>query len=138
MPTARLKYEHPSISLSNNNTLTQIPGLPKTLTTPFGLALVEIQGSIQVGDSPLVASNLTLDQANLDLGHCTLGDIEFSGSSGEATLLVGKHQLLRGKIVKLPSPLAVLKIEPSQSTEIPVLGVVYYKLLFNNRPEPVI
>lgn len=132
MPTARLTFQTPAHCQFPEST-----SLPKTLQTPFGLALVEIQGTIQVGDSPLVTSNLSLDEATLDLGRCKVGEISFTDTN-EALLLVGKHQLLRGKILKLPSPLAVLKIDPSARKDIPVVGIVEYRLLFNNRPEPVL
>jgi chromosome transmission fidelity protein 8 len=58
-------------------------------------------------------------------------------------LYVGKHQRLTGEVKKLPKPMAVLrKREAAGETdggesELEIAEIVYYKLLFAHRPEPV-
>lgn len=55
-------------------------------------------------------------------------------------LYVGKHQRLTGEVKKLPLPIAVLRRVDGGDGEQQALGVaeiVYYKLLFTQRPEPV-
>lgn len=61
-------------------------------------------------------------------------------------LYVGRHQRLTGEVKKLPSPLALIRrknltedvSDPASATEeLEIAEIVYYKLLFSSRPEPV-
>jgi chromosome transmission fidelity protein 8 len=56
-------------------------------------------------------------------------------------LYVGKHQRLTGEVKKLAKPLAVLRRRESSLTEgaeeMEVAEIVYFKILFAHRPEPV-
>lgn len=58
-------------------------------------------------------------------------------------LYVGKHQRLTGEAKKLPKPIAVVKrrapsvANPESSEDLEIAEIVYYKLLFAHRPEPV-
>jgi chromosome transmission fidelity protein 8 len=79
--------------------------------------------------------------------------MEYDGNGKNVTLIVGKHQRLRGEIVKLKNPLAILQmagtdlpaIGPTQlsqgvadSVDIPIIEVITHKIVFNKRPEPVV
>ncbi len=63
-------------------------------------------------------------------------------------LYVGRHQRLTGEVKKLPKPLAIIRRkEPSGSgagtaatvsdEELEIVELVYHKILFSSRPEPV-
>lgn len=61
-------------------------------------------------------------------------------------LYLGRHQRLTGEVKKLSSPLAVIRrknvgpfIDPSASgtEELEIAEIIYYKVLFSSRPEPV-
>lgn len=55
-------------------------------------------------------------------------------------LYVGQHQRLTGEVKKLPKAIAVIRkreTEPTQEEELEIAEVVYYKIVFSSRPEPV-
>lgn len=66
-------------------------------------------------------------------------------------LYIGRHQRLTGEVKKLANPLAVIRRrdvtdearreearrENGQGEELEIIDLVYYKLLFSSRPEPV-
>lgn len=60
-----------------------------------------------------------------------------------AYLYVGRHQRLTGEVKKLVNPMAVIRkrigdrIDDRGNEELEILEVVYYKVLFSSRPEPV-
>lgn len=158
--------------------------LPQLLQTPSGLALIEIQGTIIIGKHKLTSSGgFELENAGNDaegddsmdvdgeddtismahLGEFDFSDIENGGT--EVVLKLGKFQRLRGKVVKLKAPLAVLRVDPpsllaqggqvpsSQSLEeerqqiandrnagmeVPIVDIIYHKVLFSSRPEPIV
>jgi chromosome transmission fidelity protein 8 len=62
-------------------------------------------------------------------------------------LYIGKHQRLTGEVKKLAKPLAVIRRRQvsngaedaltSEDDQLEIAEIVYYKLLFAHRPEPV-
>lgn len=57
-------------------------------------------------------------------------------------LYVGKHQRLTGEVKKLANPVAVIKKREagetkSEGEELDIVEIVYWKILFSTRPEPV-
>lgn len=66
-------------------------------------------------------------------------------------LYIGRHQRLTGEVKKLAKPLAVIRRreftkearredaggDDGQGEELEIVDLVYYKLLFSFRPEPV-
>ena len=63
-------------------------------------------------------------------------------------LYVGRHQRLTGEVKKLLNPLGVIRRKPpdadadadameSSTEELEIMEIIYYKLLFSSRPEPV-
>lgn len=61
-------------------------------------------------------------------------------------LYIGRHQRLAGEVKKLANPLAVIRRrdmteeargDDEQGEELEIVDLVYYKLLFSSRPEPV-
>ncbi|KAK5997991.1 hypothetical protein PT974_00360 [Cladobotryum mycophilum] len=122
--------------------------LPQILQTPSGLAILELQGSI----------NLPQDSDGETLKHVDMGRIEFPDYSPDAIgsgwmkrvyMYIGQHQLLIGEVKKLPRALAVVRkrenkviqgshgasMEEGENLE--VVEIVTHKIMFSGRPEPV-
>ena len=57
-------------------------------------------------------------------------------------LYVGRHQRLTGEVKKLPNPVAVMRKRDSreatsEGNELEIAEIVYFKIIFSSRPEPV-
>ncbi len=102
--------------------------------------IVELQGELE-----------TRDQMPFDQMH--IGDLYFN-KKGTPQMIIG-HHLLTGKVEKLDKPYAVLKKHvseshsmdleqtdseqlESQSTEYRVVAMVTRKVIFKNRPKPIV
>lgn len=124
--------------------------LPQLLQTPSGLALLELQGTINLPaqtdpeDDSAPPSSLP---EGIDVGRLEFPDYD-PGAEGSAWmqrvhLYVGQHQRLTGEVKKLPRPLAVVRkrgggeMQNDGTEDLEVAEVVKYKILFSNRPEPV-
>lgn len=126
---------------------------PPLLQTPSGLALLELQGTINVPspgneqsegpeDSPPSSSNAATFET-------PVGKLMFPDYSPQnpddtkwmkrAYLYVGRYQRMTGEVKKLPRPIAVLQRRPGsvEAEELEILEIVRYKVFFKNRPEPV-
>lgn len=125
--------------------------LPIILQTPSGLAILEMQGTInlpsrdvEVGEDEL-STSLRADQ----ISETAIGRIVFPEYTGEAGggswmkrvyLYVGKHQRLPGEVRKLPKSLAVIrKRDGGKNIEgaLEVVEIIKHKIIFSHRPEPV-
>lgn len=131
-----------------NRSTTASSPLPKLLQTPSGLALLELQGTINL---PSGADGQTL--SDLEVGKLEFPDYE-PGAEGSAWmktahLYIGEHQRLTGEVKKLPRAIAVVRrrengvtqsstgVVEEQGESLEVVEIVKYKLMFANRPEPV-
>ncbi|KAF4343674.1 chromosome transmission fidelity 8 [Fusarium beomiforme] len=122
--------------------------LPQLLQTPSGLALLELQGTV----------NLPQDSNGDALGGVEVGRLDFPDYVPDAEgsawmkrvhLYIGQHQRLTGEVKKLPKAMAVVRKRENkiisgsggqtqeQGENLEVVEIVKYKLLFSNRPEPV-
>ncbi|KAF5019998.1 hypothetical protein F66182_7986 [Fusarium sp. NRRL 66182] len=131
----------------NKNATTSSP-LPQLLQTPSGLALLELQGIV----------NLPEDANGQALGGVDVGRLDFpdyvpdaEGSAWMKTvhLYVGQHQRLTGEVKKLPKAMAIVRRRQNkastgsggdseeQGENLEVVEIVKYKIIFSNRPEPV-
>lgn len=123
MPVAHL-----SIKRRQNDAIEK----PPIVNTPSGVALIEIQGTINVGSRPLTSSelHLSVNEDEEESGvqalefepsayERTIGRFDFSRmeQTGEVVLDIGHHQRLRGKVVKLKSPLALVQMNPGVERE---------------------
>lgn len=118
--------------------------LPGLLQTPSGLAILEIQGSINVSDP-----NLGLDGADTEIGklvfplYSSETATENQSWMKRVYLYVGKHQRLTGEVKKLGKPIAIIKRRQIPDSgmhldeELEVTEIIRYKILFSQRPEPV-
>jgi chromosome transmission fidelity protein 8 len=125
--------------------------LPQLLQTPSGLALLELQGTINVPSSEAQQDGPSEDN---DLAESTsyetpVGKLMFPDYSihnpddtkwmKRVYLYVGRYQRMTGEVKKLPRPIAVLqkRAETVGTEELEVVEIVRYKVFFKNRPEPV-
>ncbi|KXL48829.1 hypothetical protein M433DRAFT_60290 [Acidomyces richmondensis BFW] len=117
--------------------------LPQLLRTPSGLAVLEIQGTVN--------STFAAESDSISLGQLIFpqydpaGPLEDTSWHKRVYLYVGKHQRLTGEVKKLSKPLAVVRRRATEisagasleTEELEITEIVYYKLLFAQRPEPV-
>ena len=115
--------------------------LPQVLQTPGGLAILEIQGGINLPSaSPSCPT--------IPIGRLVFPDYLASDSAQSQSwmkrvhLYVGQHQRLTGEVKKLPNPVAVIrKRDSGEATaggeELEIAEIVYFKVIFSSRPEPV-
>ncbi|KAL2857890.1 chromosome transmission fidelity protein 8 [Aspergillus pseudoustus] len=147
---------HPRPSAPRDETHNPLPDL---LQTPSGLALLELQGTInfpiQDASQPEDGPSIALDpDARSAIYETPIGKLMFPDYSAHAApddnrwmkrayLYVGRYQRMTGEVKKLPKPLAIIQRCPKQlgpddaSEELEVVEIVKYKLIFKNRPEPV-
>lgn len=133
---------HPPKRNSGTNSSDQ--ALPQLLQTPSGLAILEIQGTVNApttspsGSSPI--GRLVFPQ------YDTHNSAEDTSWQKRVYLYVGKHQRLTGEVKKLTKPLAVIRRRQVEAVEehstdaddaLEITEIIYYKILFASRPEPV-
>lgn len=143
--TATSTSTPPSFSASNP--------LPQLLQTPSGLAILELQATINLpifeSEDDQLASQGSPANSNGATFETPVGKLIFPDYSPlnpddttwmkRAYLYVGRYQRMTGEVKKLPRPLAVLQKRSSsaKNEELEVVEIVRYKVFFKNRPEPV-
>ncbi|KAK3304367.1 Ctf8-domain-containing protein [Chaetomium strumarium] len=130
--------------------------LPALLHTPSGLALLELQGTINLPPSVLHEPSSESDDAS-EAPPVPIGRLHFPeyhpGTKDDTAwmkrvwMYVGNHQRMLGEVKKLPRALAVLRRRSDprvvegegekKEEELEVVEVVKYKIVFSSRPEPV-
>lgn len=140
--------------------------LPDLVKTPSGLALLEVQGTLNlpvVGhvdpDDDPSRSSRTIETS---IGRLLFPDYSPDNPADDLAwakrvyLYVGRHQRLTGEVKKLRRPLAVVRRKTSKvedesveadsgyaahsgqrSEELEIVEVVRWKIIFSHRPEPV-
>ncbi|KAL1883021.1 hypothetical protein VTK73DRAFT_96 [Phialemonium thermophilum] len=134
-------------SVPRQSSLNPLPGL---LHTPSGLALLELQGVINIPDTDVLAESSSSTPAVVQIGRLDFPDYRTDADLSSMVwmkrvhLYVGHHQRLAGEVRKLAKPLAIVRrVGSSSATEDPVaeaveiVDIVRYKLVFSDRPEPV-
>ncbi|KAL2160403.1 hypothetical protein VTH06DRAFT_1576 [Thermothelomyces fergusii] len=134
--------------------------LPPLLQTPSGLALLELQGTINLPETARGPAAATAPAPAIPIGR--LHFPAYDGSAPDSTawtkkvwLYVGEHQRLQGEVKKLPRPVAVLRKRQggaggaagpgggesegrgAGAEELEVVDIVKWKIVFSSRPEPV-
>lgn len=115
--------------------------LPQLLKTPAGFAILEIQGSINL--SPASPSTATIPIGRLVFpDHSADEPSENKSWMKRVHLYVGQHQRLTGEVKKLANPVAVIRKRDSgeatsEGNELEIAEIVYFKIIFSSRPEPV-
>ncbi|EGS23827.1 uncharacterized protein CTHT_0005320 [Thermochaetoides thermophila DSM 1495] len=130
--------------------------LPHLIRTPSGLALLELQGTINLPgeQQPPQQDCQPQEQDHVPIGRIHFPDYNPNNPSEEGLwmkrvwLYVGKHQRLLGEVKKMPRAMAVVRKRKKEdgnmgqkgeeeAEELEVLEIVKYKLVFSQRPEPV-
>ncbi|KAB8239402.1 hypothetical protein ETB97_004734 [Aspergillus alliaceus] len=152
MPTIPL---HPHISSSTS----LVNPLPQLLQTPSGLAILELQGTINVPSQEFETGSTTPTSDSHDPSIATfetpVGKLMFPDYSPQTTapddtkwmkrvyLYVGRYQRLTGEVKKLSQPIALVQRRQKETTsdsedeELEIVEIIKYRLFFKNRPEPV-
>ncbi|KAI0448540.1 putative sister chromatid cohesion protein Ctf8 [Xylaria acuta] len=148
-----------SVTLHLRTATTEAPSsnpLPQLIQTPSGLAILELQGTINL---PQVNENDSqVSDHELEIGCISFPDYHPETQDASSTewmkrvhLYVGQHQRLTGELKKLPRAIAVIRKRPgsgpdvemadpiSQSAkeDLELVEIIKYKLMFSHRPEPV-
>ncbi|TWU74894.1 hypothetical protein ED733_003786 [Metarhizium rileyi] len=122
--------------------------LPPLVQTPSGLALLELQGTINLPQSMDGEALAGVEIGSIDFPDYTPG-ADGSAWTRRVQMYVGQHQRLMGEVRKLPRPVAVIRrrenrlLENSAGTymeqgeNLEVVEIVKFKIMFSNRPEPV-
>jgi chromosome transmission fidelity protein 8 len=130
--------------------------LPQLLQTPSGLALLEMQGTINTPSPPNQDEDDATSQPGsyeTPIGRLVFPDYEPGSSGGgewqkRVYLYVGMHQRLTGEVKKLPKAIAIIRKRAPSGTEgsskvgagaeeLEIVEIVKFKIIFSNRPEPV-
>ncbi|KAJ2906272.1 hypothetical protein MKZ38_002351 [Zalerion maritima] len=134
--------------------------LPQVLQTPTGLAILELQGTINLPHVETREDGTVKDGQEAQIGRLVFPDYNPDFEDPQSTawmkkvyLFVGQHQRLQGEAKKLPKAIAVIKRRDMGSAkngdvgmmrdddefpeELEVVDIVKYKLVFSQRPEPV-
>ncbi|KAI8719253.1 hypothetical protein NCS52_00705800 [Fusarium sp. LHS14.1] len=131
----------------NKNAKTPSP-LPQLLQTPSGLALLELQGVVNMPQTAEGEPSSSIEIGRIDFPDY-IPDTEGSAWMKRVHLYVGQHQRLTGEVKKLPKAMAVVRRRESgtiagsggeseeQGDNLEVAEIVKYKIMFSNRPEPV-
>ena len=144
MPSVTL---HPPVGDTlGARTATENP-LPQLLQTPSGLAILELQGSIHTPESFDTANDGNTSNQSTPIGRLVFPDYDKNEKSESKSwmkrvhLYVGRHQRLTGEVKKLANPMAVIRrrivTQTEGSEELEIADIVYYKIIFSSRPEPV-
>ena len=139
---------HPPGNSEGSRSFTGNP-LPELLQTPSGLAILELQGSIHMTE----VSDAPNDDASTNGQSTTVGRLVFPDYSKDnpsdsrswmkrVHLYVGRHQRLTGEAKKLANPMAIIRRRDAVQSggsgeELEIADIVYYKIIFSSRPEPV-
>lgn len=158
-------YPPPKAKPSDPSFFTINP-LPQLLQTPSGLALLELQGKINL---PQVQHNEDGSVKPDQEDQTRIGRLVFPNYNPNVLdpndkswmkvvfLYIGQHQRLAGEVKKLPKAVAVMRRREKpteamnmidtegsyvQGEELPpeeleIADIVKYKLVFSQRPEPV-
>jgi hypothetical protein len=119
--------------------------LPQLLQTPSGLAILEIQGKINMPvPDPLSPTPGATSIGRLVFPHYRADDPTTDTTwMKTAHLYVGRYQRLTGEVKKLVNPLAVIQrregreVDDEDEDELEIVDLVYHKIVFSSRPEPV-
>ncbi|KAL8932705.1 MAG: hypothetical protein Q9216_006720 [Gyalolechia sp. 2 TL-2023] len=126
--------------------------LPQLLQTPSGLAILELQGTINMPSANADLATRSVSSASATIvGKVVFPDYRADDPTESVSwmkrvhLYIGPHQRLTGEVKKLTTPLAVVRRKmnvghnPSlpENEELQIAEIINYKMIFSTRPEPV-
>lgn len=163
MPTVPL---YPPCSVTERKTNSQanntaLNPLPQLLHTPSGLAILELQATINLPSAPSQNdrdhdledpdNQSPVPHHQTPVGRLDFPDHDPSKDPNDKAwqknvhLYVGKHQRLTGEVKKLQKPLAIIRRRQPDKTEkgtaaaadeLEIVEIVKHKIIFSTRPEP--
>lgn len=162
MPSIPL-YPRPAVASHDHANSNPLPPL---LQTPSGLAILELQGTINIPAPTEEELSRASDDAAGESGatfETEIGKLMFPDYSPlnpddtkwmkKVYLYAGRYQRMMGEVKKLTKPLAVIRrrqkqhVDGDQSLgkqgagqdgdELEIVEIIKYKILFPSRPEPV-
>ncbi|SMN19135.1 similar to Saccharomyces cerevisiae YHR191C CTF8 Subunit of a complex with Ctf18p that shares some subunits with Replication Factor C and is required for sister chromatid cohesion [Maudiozyma saulgeensis] len=113
-----------------------------TVPTAFGNMILEIQGDLDIPDIEPTAEEITNSNTEVQFNTykgeniIRFGLLNISEDKKHATLYIGKKQRLLGTVVELETPLGLLKFN-SQDGQVDLCDIIQYKVLFKDRPLPI-
>lgn len=155
--TTATLHPRPQASSSSPSSRNDNNPLPPLLHTPAGLALLELQGTINLPDDDTSPNDDESQPNNLvNIGRLNFPDyrpdsllFDPAGTAWmrRAYLYVGQHQRLTGEVKKLPKALGIVRrrqqrpedsgVGEEGEEQLEMVEVVKYKIVFSSRPEPV-
>ncbi|KAI1186721.1 putative sister chromatid cohesion protein Ctf8 [Nemania serpens] len=145
-----------SVALHARTAVPEAPSrnpLPQLVQTPSGLALLELQGTINLPE--LDENGGETGDQDIQIGRLSFPDFHPEAQDaawmGQVHLYVGHHQRFTGEMKKLPKAIAIIRKRPRSGQDAEMAGsvsentkddlelveIVKYKLMFSHRPEPV-
>lgn len=141
MPAIPITKAPPAAQNSSENQSQNVNPLPTLLQTPSGLALLEIQGSLNSTLQTDPGATFPIGKLHFPLYDPANSEDGGSGWQKRVHLYVGNNQRLTGEVKKLAAPVAVLRRKggegEGEGDALEVVEIVYQKVLFAHRPEPV-
>lgn len=122
---------------------------PSIIKTPMGLAMIEIQGELNIPNEKPVGLSSEEDKlfktCNLPpflsnkepVDVVKIGSVEIEEESKRVTLFISTTQRLVGKIVKLDPPLGLMKLSQDDKEPCEIVDVITSKMIFSSRPLPI-
>ncbi|KAK8108034.1 chromosome transmission fidelity protein 8 [Apiospora kogelbergensis] len=165
MATSVQLFPRPAAAPDNADVAVANP-LPPLIQTPSGLALLELQGTINLPHHD-GAEDDNNNAPEIPIGRVQFPDYRPDALDPKSTawmkrvhMYVGQHQRMTGEVKKLPRPMAVIrkraaaavtggadtemtdaasskKESSTTSEDLEVVEIIKYKLVFSSRPEPV-
>ncbi|KAH9898733.1 hypothetical protein F4778DRAFT_193995 [Xylariomycetidae sp. FL2044] len=128
--------------------------LPQLIQTPSGLAILELQGTINLPDTiegDDHPEEIEIGRISFPDYHPDTQDPSNTSWMKRVHLYVGHHQRLTGEVKKLPRAMAIIRKKPKsgedvemtdsisdvREEELEIVEIVKHKLVFSQRPEPV-
>lgn len=104
------------------------------ISTAYGLCILEIQGVLNYPKE--VSEEAQFITVNDIHNAVKFGELIVDDTTSKVTLLVNNSQRLVGELQNLVTPLAVLRV-PNNEKSITMIDVIKKKLIFNQRPLPI-
>ncbi|EJS43364.1 ctf8p [Saccharomyces arboricola H-6] len=119
--------------------LTQSQNKQTTVITPLGVTMLEIQGDLELPKdfASLAKKDSKHDGRFSEQDGQTIirfGSLQIDGE--RATLFVGKKQRLLGQVTKLDLPMGIMHFN-SRDNKVELVDVMKYKIIFKDRPLPI-
>lgn len=104
-----------------------------------GLLIIEIQGELNVPQHESADGEAEFISVDSIYEAVKYGKLTFSEKdSSKVTLYIGKSQRLLGSVVKLEKPLGILRVLSAENNnEVQMVDIIEKKLLFKERPLPI-